>query len=647
MEASSSSTTVIRSPTNRCISTTWFDYCGDGASTSNCAAIEELLAERRQVSGDQVDEIDLIVNIYSSSRVQLKKDRQRRLILRCNVEVDLGGGPIKAIVSFVVPDAYPAVGHPVEVRVSSPNGNKDFISSLTKTLNDEATGLNEHGMPAMLSLLGKATEKISEMPPATLSSDYCCCVTCNATKLRRGEQKHPQPAVRADQGQYVCLVCGSPSIHLPMIHHVAHTDIDDTPCTFCFCGDVQLIHFSCGCKSCFDCFVSFSDLAIGAKALEKVVAKPLLKFDRPQSFFELLQKFVGIPCPNHRTVNSAVICEPGLMKLLPTRSYNRFNFFAMEKTLVNIPGVVFCPLPQCCGYPFITDQPGTVVMCPFCGEMFCVRCHNGSDSCSCENKRAHCVERVCAMDLAESFGVPLLTKRKGAYQSYENSYETLIEGGVAVLVTLRSKQLSFQLPLHGEWYNRLANFVMFSELCPYAQSYRPREQGLYVVVFHGAVLNPDADLSSQKVFSGAILFVVETFYCDDYTLRQTQATTFRLSTAWGENVQVVLNKKRCPTCAKPVLHYLGHGCHMIYGCHPGLPEWCYVCGGKAEGHRCPKGCNLFCKYETLPVPGSPGKVQIVPNGCDCILCPDCKPLRPCDFCTLCPMCTMNGSTSLI
>lgn len=77
--------------------------------------------------------------------------------------------------------------------------------------------------------------------------------------------------------------------------------------------------------------------------------------------------------------------------------------------------------------------------------------------------------------------------------------------------------------------------------------------------------------------------------------------------------------KPCPFCATPIAHYKNHGCHHIKpggGCPGCNKHFCYSClGYRGTGDTwqgCPNGCELFCH-----------------EGCDCPICPDCRPGESC------------------
>lgn len=687
------------------------------------SVLRRMLSTRPQ---EQLDELHFLSQVFTESDTRLKVDRFGRLLFRATITLDIAGGAIHALLTVTVPPAYPAIGHPLEVRVTSRKGAKSFLAAITKELQDAAlqkagtireelliaatntttlsadtellTAMSQADpSSALTEMLNCAKQLLSEMPIAKMAEHYCTCVECNTRLLKEKLDKYPQPAMRADNGECVCLTCGSVALPLPNVRPAATganaatpittsspTTMEEQPpplCSFCYVDDDPLVFLECGCISCLECFNRFSDIAIGARALRKLPLGRgkivIQKHDKSPSPTQLLRELVGIPCPNHQNDPKAIIYDPALLKLLPPRTYNRFNFFAMEFAFDKQPGVVYCPLPKCCGYVFITDQPGELIECPFCGEIFCTRCQNAADGDACTCTKYANITRLSALNLAERYGVPALydhrykerqveksnsssssgTTPLSALSSSSSSVPSVVNsfakqpsmhepdgGWVFVLVTLRSKQLPLRLPLRGVWYPILAHFVLSSQLCPYGQQFRAREE-VFLAMFHGALLDPALSLGSQLLFTGAVLFVIETFHAEDYTLRKVNDSAHRLYYASKQNVSQLIAKKKCPVCTKPVIHYLNHGCHMIFGCHPGMPEWCYVCGSIANGHKCPKGCPLFCKFKAEK--DFHGRLQITAVGCDCTLCPDCKPMRPCDNCTLCPMCTMDGLTSLI
>lgn len=677
--------------------------------------LREILAGRPD---EQVEELQHVAHVFSEGNPQLKVDHAGRLVFRITITHEIAGGGIHAILSVIIPPAYPAVGHSLFVRVTSRRGAKGFLATITKELQEQAMvkagvapapgaddGAESHHQSsssssffanadpacALIEMMNCAKGLLCDMPLAKIAESYCTCVDCNTRLLKQKLDKFPQPSMRRDTGDYVCLTCGNVALHLRQVLPI-HDDDDSnnnnngdvgttsaerrsSTCTFCFVDDNPLVFLDCGCVSCLECFNRFCDIAISAKALRKLPfgrgQKVLQKHDRTPSATQLLRELVGVPCPAHPNDPRAVIYDPALLKLLPPRTYNRFNFFAMEFTFDKQPGVMYCPLPTCCGYVFITDQPGNVVECPFCGEMFCTRCFNSVEKNACTCQSFGEAVRLSALSLAERYGVPALYEHRQRerliefprdrtsshhhpntpspppqqqQQQRQPSVHDPDGGWVLVLVTLRSKQLPLRLPLRGVWYPILADFVVNSQLCPYGQQHRARED-VFLAVFHGALLDPAAFLGDQLLFTGAVLFVVETFHADDFTLRKVHEAAQRAYFCAKSDVSHLLERKKCPVCTKPVIHYLNHGCHMIYGCHPGMPEWCYVCGSVVQGHRCAKGCALFCKFKAEK--DYHGRLVITHFGCDCPLCPDCKPMRPCENCTLCPMCTMDGVTSLL
>ena len=622
----------------------WMEVPAD-ADTPAASIMEELGLR----NADQLEEIETVMNVYGSdTRLQLKRDRFHRIMLRCSISVNVCKSILHAVVTLIVPVNYPMPGCPLEVRITSRSGNKEFVSALTKSLTDEAVEFASVGAPAIMMLLGKAADNIQSMPKAMWSSDYCCCVVCNAKKVKNGEEKSPQPALKDDLGDWHCLVCGSSAVHISSICAFSEEEQDDHPCTMCFCGDICMVQLVCGDLVCFSCFVRLCEIAIGAKDLAPSVAEVIVpqKHGPRVPVNPLVRSFVGVRCPNHKLSTKAIISDPALIKLLPSRTYNRYNFFALEKSVTGIPCVVFCPLPSCCGYCFITDQPARFCMCPFCGDYFCAKCFQPYMGCQCKNVMSAereivlIEEKVVAaqMGLDFSSSIPPAKSDEPAPEKEPAAKKVALkEEQFVILVTVRNFQSSLCVP-SGSWFTFLHHYFVHSNIVPYPSSHRYRDNRVFAAVFHGLVLDPSKSLKEQRVYSGGIVFLVEYFPCDAYV---REGTISRLMEAQFSKVSglVDVNKKKCPTCTKPVVHYLGHGCHMIYGCHPGLPEWCYVCGSVATGHRCTaKGCDLFCKFESST--SSEGKTIVKPINCDCPLCPECKPMRPCEQCCGCPMCQL-------
>lgn len=642
---------------------------------------------------EQLDELEMAAMVYSGGGAHVKLDTQGRVQFRTTVAIDVNGGSIHAVLTVTIPHMYPEPGHPLDVRVASRKGAKAYLATITNRLQHLADDKSKSTDPscALVEVLNQALGEMSDMPLAQIAEAYCTCIQCNLRLLKEKFPKIPQPAVLSDNGDCKCLTCGSMALFLPMVKPVADDTVEDVPlCTFCYVEDNPLLFLDCGCVSCFECFVRFADIAICGRQLVKLPYGrgkiALQKFDKQPSVTRLLRELVGIPCPIHFKDPLAVIYHPPLLKLLPAKEYNRYNFFSMEKLFEGQPGVIFCPLPKCCGYLFITDQPGSIVECPFCAEMFCSRCNQLADGASCTCTKYADTQRMSSLMLADRYGsatiyehrfktIPVEVQRVGAnakkdtfaaLQALTSSsaslssaassstttttallpplLQTTANGWVPVLITLRARQLPLRLPLDDLWYPILAEFVVRSDLLPYGNQHRSREDA-FLTVFHGALLDPAVTLREQLVFSSAVFFVVETFYATDDCLRKVSECAHRLYFAVKSNISDVIARKKCPVCSKPVIHYLNHGCHMILGCHPGLPEWCYVCGAIADKHKCPKGCPLFCKFKVEK--DYHGRPKIEHLGCDCVLCPDCKPMRPCNNCTLCPMCTMDGVTAFL
>lgn len=657
-----------------------------GLSAATSASPQTALDLLGLRNADQRDEIEIVVNVYTAgSKVLLARDRFHCVMLRCTLTVDVMKSVLRATVTLVVPALYPLPGHPLGIRVTSTSGSKDFVAALTKQLTDEADAFAALGMPAMMMLFGKAAESIQSMPRAMWSADYCCCVVCNARKVKNGEEKFPQPALRSEPGKagaatdagsspssslitgggggggWRCLVCGSPALHLPAVRAYAPEEVDDHPCAMCFCGDSSMVHLHCGDVVCFACFVRMCEIAIGSKDL--TAARPgggggalatTPSGARPRGKFmtgptPVVRAFMGVQCPNHKKSPAAVIADPGLIKLLPTRSYNRFNFFALEKAMEPLPCVMFCPLPGCCGYCWISTQYGRFCLCPFCGDTFCAKCAQPYLSCTCKDTDmlAREVWELTEKDVSIMLDLPGLwqeeadkawKRAKPAAVAPAGDARSKDDSSFTLLVTVRNFQSTMQVPSVG-WHECLHQKLVAAcnDLVPYHSVHRRRRDDLFAAVFHGYILDVSKSLKEQLVYTGAIVFLVEYFPFDAYT--RDLILMKLLEHSMQARVGLVdVAKKRCPVCEKPVVHYLGHGCHMIAGCHAGPPEWCFVCGAKAEMHRCLKGCSLFCKFEH--VTGRDGRPTVVPIDCDCPLCPECKPMRPCEQCCGCPMCNL-------
>ena len=619
------------------------------ASTMSSADILAMIREHNEA---QAEEIDFVTQQYGSTHhVQIKLDRFQRVLFRMVLMIELSRSRsvVRFALTLLLPPLYPAPGHSLEVRIGAFPSTRDFAATLTKHLNDVAAELSTNEMPAISSIISECEERVATAPRAQLAENFGCCVPCSIEKLKRGEQKHPQPLERAGD-RWRCMSCGDENaILIPSIFFVDDERVDDFPCSYCFCGDSCMFRFpGCGCIACFDCVVHLADIAVG----EKNLVKRQVKSKGPVSALVTLSQPVGLACPNHTSDSNAVLFDHGLFKLLPPRTYNRFNFFAMELTLAKKKGVLYCPIPTCCGYFFLSDQIGSIVGCPFCDKYFCVECNQAIDkdgNCECEANKDVSLDQIDDTEVYREFalGPHIALAQASRLESHASFQRTLTaqERPVTVRITNRNRQLALDLPSNDtKWYARLANFVSLSDLCPYAQYYRERTEGVFLTIFHGMVLDVTQSLEAQGVFRGAILFVVEVYLANDRYRQDLVAELRRCRRAVGRPHEFLTESKRCPTCAKPTVHYLGHGCHIMYGCHRGLPEWCYACGRATTRHGCDYGCPMFCQYEMVM---EKGILRAITKGCTCPLCPDCKPLRPCVNCTLCPMCTMDGMTKLI
>ena len=75
-----------------------------------------------------------------------------------------------------------------------------------------------------------------------------------------------------------------------------------------------------------------------------------------------------------------------MFKLAPPRAYARYQYFSFELSATSL-GAVVCPLPNCCNFPFVSDQVGTFLRCPYCLGFFCVECKLLPIMCRCEKLR--------------------------------------------------------------------------------------------------------------------------------------------------------------------------------------------------------------------------------------------------------------------
>jgi E3 ubiquitin-protein ligase RNF144 len=87
-----------------------------------------------------------------------------------------------------------------------------------------------------------------------------------------------------------------------------------------------------------------------------------------------------IKCPN--IYCGALLGTEILTSLLTPQAFERFNFIAFEKYLINAPDVVKCSSPTCNNFGFF-NQNCTVMECTECSQKTCVKC-------SCPNHAGEC-----------------------------------------------------------------------------------------------------------------------------------------------------------------------------------------------------------------------------------------------------------------
>lgn len=421
------------------------------------------------------------------------------------------------------------------------------------------------------------------------------------------------PVVSKSTSKPQCLMCKSDMIILvPSMRPTKRTE-----CSFCYCEDHPLITLeSCSCVCCFDCFVRFAELTIGARKLKR----PL---------YTNTFRGAGVPCPNH--ARSSILNDPGLMKLLPRRSFLQFASFATKDFILGLGGFV-CANPGCkSGVPQIscfikrsfTGNSAVLVFCLFCERSTCITCGKEAFLCECERIDASYVK---------SHRISLSELRQRLYRQECSKVPIAcpVEWG-DVLCVLGETQKIINVPFHTQvWREYVHSEVWDVEIIPRKQRYNT-----YICVFNGSVLNPSWTLRENGVHPGGIIFLIP---CHDNVVdRQVQEEIdlwkFRRENAHinsdpskaKENTDKFLEKnaKKCPGCGVPSIHYRNHRCHHI-SCRCGK-EWCYNCGGPYPCVQAPK-CPVFCNER-----------------CSCSSdCPECSPFFSCDLCQGCARCKPDG-----
>lgn len=528
----------------------------------------------------QRDEISVLMNVYGDLAARIGPDGAP--ILSLSVE----GALLRVTVVLRLPQGYPTYeGLNVELR--SEKGSKAVLRDLEDTLQQECDQQFEHGAFSVFSLLCRATELVRDVPLELQSSDFCCCVKCNARLAARDKPKTVRACVRDDAGQWRCVTCKDSAgvIYYPFVRPM---DKPDQCCSFCFCEDNPYVYLECGCCSCIGCFQRFVALATGSNQFKK----------------HIRTKYWGVGCPNHATV---VIGEPGLAKLLDGRSFLRFNNFIFGKLCEDFE-ITRCPLPKCIsGHPFITDFRRSILRCPFCLDFFCPTCQTSVLQCKCE---------------AMAPRTPVSTEiiRRNLLNGQIPTISSKCPPTVTVKILSGSND-QYVVTLNTQCTNWMAALM--------AECYALRVLEQPVFIFSGMALSPTRPLREYGVFPGALLFSLE-YYPQNVRLldEELDLWMFRKSMSSGSTYSLESSAgklfKNCPFCSKPVSHYHLHGCHHI-GAHGSCcgRHWCFVCKAEYNPSVKPCGCPLFCD----------------PAGkCGCIPCPDCKPMRPCVLCTGCSIC---------
>ncbi|EPY15294.1 hypothetical protein STCU_12149 [Strigomonas culicis] len=217
------------------------------------------------------------------------------------------------------------------------------------------------------------------------------------------------------------------------------------------------------------------------------------------------------------------------------------------------------------------------------------------------------------------------------------------EDMIEVVLVLGRQWCKCSLPLDGIWLpsaHAQINYLFLYMGLPVFHLQCTTDATL--LIFHGVILNPLLSLRAQYVYRHAYIFLVETYAIatEPVLAMETLSLCNKLRTPSFSKKEDACGAKRCPTCQKPVVHHLGHGCHFINGCHRGNSDgWCYACGSISYNHCCPNRCPLFCRYRVTF--DEDKHLHIERDGCDCPLCISCKPMRPCAQCTGCPACTLQ------
>lgn len=393
-----------------------------------------------------------------------------------------------------------------------------------------------------------------------------------------------------------CLMCNSDLIiFIPSMKPTKKTE-----CSFCYCEDHPLISFpNCKCISCFDCFIRFGEIAVG----EKKIKRPIYGY-----------MGYGIACPNHP--RDSLVNDVGLMKMLPRRSYFRFNSFAVKELILSIGGFL-CANPRCgSGLPQVSSRMKTgLTICFYCDRATCLTC--GLESVACECTSMLLPERVSLAEVKER----LFRNNAGG----KLPVCCPIQSGDVLFVVDKTQKI-LTVPFDSPTWSDHANAYVWYENVPY----RKLQYSSFVAVFNGAPLNPSWTLAQCGVHPGSIIYLIPFVDTTAEEWNEEQELwKFRRLVGGGGGKSAAQNEqflkevaKKCPGCGAPSVHYRHHNCHHL-SCKCGK-QWCFGCGGSYPCGANPK-CPIFCN-----------------ENCTCRPCPECKPMMPCSICPGCPACKPTG-----
>ncbi|CAG9317251.1 unnamed protein product [Blepharisma stoltei] len=179
--------------------------------------------------------------------------------------------------------------------------------------------------------------------------------------------------------------------------YVQMTDLDDSlkvACPICYneFDSADLLSLSCGDKFCKNCLEMFLTNNINDGKISAIV------------------------CPN--STCNAVLADNFIESLVTKELYEKFLKIRENKTLEKNPNLIWCPVPDCGGYSYISGPGKNQLSCNKCDTKFCSECisrwHEGScqrdqllDDYIVNNKLKRCP--VCASYIEKAFGCPSVT----------------------------------------------------------------------------------------------------------------------------------------------------------------------------------------------------------------------------------------------